>query len=257
MTPPTYTLHHGDALSVLRSIPSDSIDAIVTDPPYSSGGAFRSDRAASTSSKYVQSGSSAENLAAKPDFQGDNRDQRSYLAWCQLWMAECLRIVRPSGYLLTFTDWRQLPITTDALQAGGWVWRGVVTWDKGRGARAPHTGYFRHQAEFVVWGTRGVTRPASHAGPFDGVIAAKVLQAEKVHQTGKPIALMERLVEIVPPGGIILDPFMGSGSTGVACIRTGRRFIGVELDAHYHKVASDRLTAEAAKLVEATPTAAA
>lgn len=236
-----YQLFHADALHVLRSLPSESVDAVITDPPYSSGGFTRGDRTQSTGHKYVQTGTQL----IRPDFAGDNRDQRGYLAWSQLWMSQALRIVKPSGYLLTFTDWRQLPVTTDAVQAGGFVWRGLIAWDKGRSARAPHTGYFRHQAEYVVWGTRGVSRPAAHAGPFDGVIREPVVLAEKMHQTGKPVKLMEKLVEVVPPGGVVLDPFAGSGSTGVAAIRTGRRFIGVEIDDAYHAIASQRLaTAE-------------
>jgi hypothetical protein len=55
---------------------------------------------------------------------------------------------------MCFTDWRQLPMLTDVLQAGGFVWRGVMPWDKTESSRAPHTGYFRHQCEYVVWGPR-------------------------------------------------------------------------------------------------------
>ena len=63
---------------------------------------------------------------------------------------------------------------TDVLQAAGFVWRGVVPLNKGRGARAPHKGYFRHQCEYVVWGTNGRCRKAEHAGPFEGCIAGRV-----------------------------------------------------------------------------------
>lgn len=125
-------LYRGDSLALLRELPDESVDAVITDPPYSSGGLHRSDRNKSTGDKYVQSGTQVQ----RPDFQGDHRDQRSYLAWCSLWLAECLRIVKPGRPALVFTDWRQLPTTCDALQAGGFVWRGVVAWDKG-GGRAP------------------------------------------------------------------------------------------------------------------------
>ena len=63
----------------------------------------------------------------------------------------------------------------------------------------------------------------------------------KLHMTGKPIQLMRELVSIVPPGGHILDPFAGSASTGVACIETGRRFMGVEVTQHYYDVSVERL----------------
>src|SRR5437763_1983588 len=119
-------LRHGDALLLLREIEDESVDLLLTDPPYSSGGMFRGDRAGqSTSAKYVQTGT----LAARADFDGDSRDQRGFLAWCSLWLAECWRTSRVGGSCLVFTDWRQLPTMTDAVQAGGWIWRGIIPWD--------------------------------------------------------------------------------------------------------------------------------
>jgi site-specific DNA-methyltransferase (adenine-specific) len=110
------TLYHGEALAIIPNLPA--FDAIVTDPPYSSGGLHRSDRMMSTVSKYVSSGTQAVRL----EFTGDNRDQRSYLAWVSLWMAAASMVAKPGAVAALFTDWRQLPTTTDALQSGGWVW---------------------------------------------------------------------------------------------------------------------------------------
>lgn len=121
------TLYHGDALRLLTQLPDAHVDAVVTDPPYSSGGFTRGDRAQGTGTKYSQSGYSGADLT---DFAGDNRDQRGYLAWCALWMGEALRVTKPGGLILAFTDWRQLPTTTDAVQCGGWLWRGIVPWNK-------------------------------------------------------------------------------------------------------------------------------
>ena len=60
-----------------------------------------------------------DNIAGDaPDFTGDDRDQRAYGYWCALWLAECLRVTKPGGACLMFTDWRQLPATRDAIQAG-------------------------------------------------------------------------------------------------------------------------------------------
>jgi site-specific DNA-methyltransferase (adenine-specific) len=147
------TLYRGDALAVLRDLPDASADALITDPPYSSGGMVRGDRMGTTVGKYVSTGAAKDSV----DFAGDNRDQRAYAYWCALWLAECLRVVRPAGVVLVFTDWRQLPSTTDALQAGGWVWRGIVPWAKGFGGQASRTvsGRFASQCEYVVWGSRG------------------------------------------------------------------------------------------------------
>lgn len=230
-----FRLFHGDCLDVLKRLPAGSVDAVVTDPPYSSGGMFRGDRTQRTDSKYTLT----QSAGRRPDFTGDNRDQRSWGFWCALWLGECLRVVKPSGYCLMFSDWRQLPTATDTFQAGGWIWRGVIGWDKTTAARPPNTGYFRHQCEYIVWGTKGVS--AANGGPWPGCFRFGVKQADKHHQTGKPTDLMAELVKV---GDTILDPFMGSGTTGVACARTGRRFIGIELDAHWFQVAKDRIAAE-------------
>lgn len=228
-----YHLHLGDCLKVLPELEADAFDAVITDPPYSSGGFTRSDRSNNPSKKYVSTGTEI----VRASFSGDGRDGRSWCYWCALWISECFRLVCEGGYCLVFCDWRQLPLASDALQAGGFVWRGVISWDKTDCARAPHKGYFRHQCEYVVWGTKGVSVSASHGGPWAGAYRIPVRQADKHHMTGKPTALLSELVECVPPEGAVLDPFMGSGTTGVAALAKGRRFVGVEQTREYFAIA--------------------
>lgn len=237
-----WDLIQGECLPALHAMAENSIDAIITDPPYSSGGFSRDDKGKDPDAKYTQSSAQGR----YPTFSGDSRDQRSYLAWSALWIAEAVRVLKPGGYFMAFTDWRQLPVMTDAVQAGGVFWRGVIAWDKGRGSRAPHKGYFRHQCEYVIWGTKGAAVQLEHDGPFDGCIQATVKRDDKHHLTGKPTALMKELVRPVLPGGLVLDPFAGSGTTGVAALLTGRRFIGIEREAAYVAIARARL--EAAEL---------
>lgn len=234
------TLYRAEAIEVLARLAG--VDALITDPPYSSGGMMRGDRMQTPLQKYVQSGS-AERAVHNVDFSGDNRDARSWAFWMTCWLGQAQQLVRPGGYAMVFTDWRQLPTLTDVFQAGGFVWRGVVPWDKTSSSRAPHTGYFRHQCEYVVWGSNGPMPAAQHGGPWPGMITQRVDHRRKFHMTGKPVELMEQLVAAVPPGGVVLDPFMGSGSTGVAAVRKGRRFVGVERSAHYFDIACQRIAA--------------
>jgi site-specific DNA-methyltransferase (adenine-specific) len=231
-------LYQGDCLEVMRRLPAASVDAVVTDPPYSSGGMFRSDRVAPPADKYQNGGTAVQ----YPTFGGDNRDQRSWTYWCYWWLTECLRLTRPGGYILTFSDWRQLPTVTDAIQIAGWVWRGIIVWDKTEAARAPHTGYFRHQCEYIVWGSRGPIAKANGRGPFPGCIRTPIRPAEKRHVTGKPVDLMRQVLACVPPGGVVLDPFMGSGTTGVAAKELGLDFIGIENEPQYVQVAQERIS---------------
>jgi site-specific DNA-methyltransferase (adenine-specific) len=211
---------------MLRELPSVSVDGLVCDPPYSSGGAFRGDRTADPKTKYVTSDAASQGYL--PTFAGDNRDQRAYGYWCALWLGEALRIVRPGRAAVLFTDWRQLPTTTDALQAGGWVWRGVAPWIK-PDAR-PQMGRFGASAEYVVWGTAGASLDDEALGCIPGYHVERAPRGvERVHPTQKPTGAMEWALRVVPAGGVVLDPFAGSGSTGVAALATGRTFIGCEL----------------------------
>lgn len=236
-------LRQGDSLLLLRDIADETVDLLLTDPPYSSGGMFRGDRAgASTSDKYVQTGT----LAERHDFDGDTRDQRGFLAWASLWLAECWRASKVGGSCLVFTDWRQLPTLTDAIQAGGWVWRGVVVWDKTAQAR-PRPG-FSSRAEYLVWGTRGPFRREVY---LPGLISAAAPRGdERRHMTEKPLGLLEQLVEICPPGGLVLDPFVGSGSTLDAARNRGRRAIGFELNDRHLETAALRLAQQSIGGVE-------
>lgn len=237
------TVFNGDSLAIMRSLPSESFDAIVTDPPYSSGGLFSSARAKSTSEKYVLTGTQKQ----YPEFFGDNRDQRSFLIWSSIWLSEAFRLTKPGGYLLVFSDWRQLPSTTDAVQVGGWIWKGIVVWDKTEGTR-PSRGWFRSQAEYVVGATRGPIPGEQHRKVkccLPGVFRENVRPAEKRHMTGKPVALMKNLLKVLPPKSVILDPFAGSGTTLVAAQALGHKSTGIELSKDYCSVILDRLGAKA------------
>jgi site-specific DNA-methyltransferase (adenine-specific) len=236
------TLYGGDALAVLASLPDASVDAVITDPPYSSGGKFRGDRMASATTKYTHSKTCAAWEDAGADFTGDNRDQRSYGYWCALWLSECLRVTKADGTCLLFTDWRQLPVTTDALQAGGWMWRGIVPWVKPLGGIRPTPGRFQAQCEYVAWATAGQLVTDRFASCLPGFIQAAAPR-EREHITQKPLAVMRDLVKIAPAGGVVLDPFMGAGTTGIAAVIEGRNFIGAELNPRYQRIARERIEA--------------
>jgi site-specific DNA-methyltransferase (adenine-specific) len=230
-------LHHGDSLQLVPQLPEASFDMLLADPPYCSGGTTAGDRRRAPEHKYAQD----SNACGRPSFGGDLKDQRSFTWWTMAWLSLCRRVLRPGGYCLVFTDWRQLPAVTDAFQAADLTWRGVIAWDKGGGARAPHKGYVRHQCEYLVWGTNGRCRPATHAGPFSGCYTVHVDRKDKHHLTGKPTELLRELVQLVPVGGRILDPFAGSGTTLVAAALEGRRAVGIERERPYCEIAAERL----------------
>nr|MDT0660836.1 DNA methyltransferase [Micromonospora sp. DSM 115978] len=231
------TLYGEDAQVVLPLLPEGSVDLVLADPPYNSGGRTMSDRTKpSARDKYV-SGDASHDL---PDFTGDNRDQRAYTAWLSLMLARSLRLARPGASLLVFTDWRQLPATSDALQAGGWLWRGIVPWHKP--INRPRLGGFRAECEYVLWGSNGPIDAFRNPIYLPGLVSASQPRGRRRrHTTQKPDALLAELVRVCVPGGTVLDWCAGSGSTGVAAVASGRQFIGVELSRQYQRVMIDRL----------------
>lgn len=236
-----WAVAQGDSLALLRAMPAACVDAIVTDPPYSSGCQSTAGRVSQVPSKKY----GLRNVKKRrPDFQGDNRDQRSFLLWCTLWLGECLRISRPGAPLVVFTDWRQLPTVSDAIQVAGWVWRGVAVWDKTEGSR-PQMGRFRSQCEYMVWGTNGpsLRQDDKAVGVLPGCFRHFSRQRDRFHLTGKPTPLMADVVKICKPGGIVVDPFAGSGTTMVAALSTGRHGIGFELSDEYAAIARRRCRA--------------
>lgn len=225
----------------MKDIPDGSVDMVLTDPPYSSGGLFAGDRKASTRTKYTDTGHGG--AARFQNFSGDNMDQRSFTGFMRRVLFECRQKAKPESVCAVFVDWRNLPAMTDALQMAGWVWRGIVVWDKGSCRPIPNR--FRNDCEYVVWGTNGPRKTEYVSGAFSGAGCyhiPSVSTKKKHHQTEKSVELLEKLLAICESEGTVLDPFMGSGSTGVAAVNTGRSFIGMELDPGYFETAQKRIT---------------
>ena len=169
---------------------------------------------------------------------GDAKDQRSWTMWCTLWLGQCWRIAKDGAPIMVFTDWRQLPALTDAMQGAGWRWLGIVPWDK-RSAR-PQIGRFRQQCEFVIYGSKGRLGAPSRAC-LPGLYSYSVVASQKVRLTSKPVTLMHDLLAITRPEGTVLDPFMGGGAVGVACAESGRGYVGIELSTDYYAISRDRI----------------
>lgn len=224
----------GDCLQILDSFAPDTFDGVVTDPPYSSGGMTKDARAQATSKKYTATKANCP----YPDFEGDNKDGRSWTNWMAEWMSKARLCSKPGAPIVVFTDWRQLPSMTDALQWAGWIWRGVVVWDKA--TARPQKGRYRQQCEFVVWGSNG-HMPITRNAPITPGIYRYAMPAKRQHQTQKPLELMRDLLKIVEPGGHVLEPFAGSGTTLEAAELEGYRATGIELSKPYFEIARQRV----------------
>lgn len=171
---------HGDALKLLGGFAPGTFDAVITDPPYASGGRTQAEKNKSTAKKYSSMGDHAP-----PPFDGDAKDQRSWTRWAAEWLGDARKICKPGAPVCMFIDWRQLPAATDALQWAGWIWRGTAVWDKGNSR--PQKGRFRQQAEYIVWGSNG-DMPINRPVPcLPGVFKYGNPQ-HRIHLTEKPLA---------------------------------------------------------------------
>ena len=119
----------------------------------------------------------------------------------------------------------------------------ILCWAKPGSTRRNITGGFNHWEPVLMYGKRRVWVDYKNLPVISNIHKGKI-----DHPCPKPVKLAEWLVEILSdPGDVILDPFMGSGTTGVACLNTGRRFIGIELDPGYFDIARQRLEAASAQ----------
>jgi DNA modification methylase len=211
----------GDCLDVLRELPDNSIDSVVTDPPYIIG-------AISVSNPKSKAGTWA--------------DMENSAYWFSAWMRECKRVLKPTGYLLCFGNWRSIPVLIRAFSLAEIPATSCLVWDKGWiGTSAQNQ--LRPRYEIVMFSAMSDGKIKDRSAPdiYFCKWQAGNMKTTK-HPSEKPVELMQYLIRLVTsPGGIVLDPFAGSGSTLVAAKREGFQYIGIEREAEYVEIAKARV----------------
>lgn len=225
----TYSLILGEALDQLRQMPDASVDVILTDPPFSSGG--RRENARSVRKSMTRATEDGDWIP------GDAMSTNGFLWTMRQIGWEARRVLKPGGHLMTFIDWRMAPSLAAALESADLRQHPWIVWDKtyfGMGAM------FRNQHEFVLHFTAG-NPEAPQRRDVGNVVSCKPIRGGD-HPTEKPVPLLVELLSVVcPPGGMVVDPFAGVASTGVAALAYGAHFIGVELSPAFHAIGARRL----------------
>lgn len=212
-------LMQGDCLELMKQIPDGSVDMVLTDPPY--GMKYQSNRRTATD-KF--------NKIAKDDD----------LCWIGDFCAEMRRVMKNNSAAYVFCSWHKVDVFKAALERNFKI-KNLLVWVKNNHGSGDLTGAYGPKHEFVFFVHKGRCLLRDGRRP-DVLEFSKVSGSKMVHPTEKPVALIERLIkDASDEGDTILDPFMGSGTTGVAAKSLNRDFIGIELDEGYFNIAKDRI----------------
>jgi DNA modification methylase len=209
-------LYLGDCLEILPTLPK--VEAVITDPPYGTqdlGGGY------GRRQLHDPVGRVGAQIANDTDLKA-----------ITVAFPLCLALIR-DGWAFVFYAPRRTPQFTLATQIGNWF--GGIVWDKG----APGLGYhIRYQHEDIA-----VFRIGEPQRPKDALLSiVRGAAPSDDHPHEKPPKIMLPLVAwATDRDGTVLDPFMGSGTTGVACMNLGRRFIGIEIEEKYFRIACERI----------------
>lgn len=224
-------LYQGDCLQLMKSIPDNSIDLIVTDPPYRciSGGKPQKRTGLPSGMLSMNDGKIFKHNSISPEE----------------WMPELYRVLKENTHCYIMVNTLNLEKYLRVCRECGFGLHSVLCWKKNN---ATPSRWYMKNCEFTLFLRKGRAKPIKNVGSkmiheFDNIIG------NKQHPTEKPTALMEYyIMNSSNVNDTVLDPFMGAGSTGVACVNTARSFIGMELDEAYFQTAEARIKqAEAVK----------
>jgi len=211
-----FVMLRGDAVELMENIDNESVDLILTDPPY-----------------FIP----ARHYATRKQFSRSFADIGLIEYFFRDVFSHFKRILKPTGHLLIFCDGQSYPLFywhtflfTKAVRP--------LIWDK----LVSFSGYsWRHQHELILYGEMPEARPIK-TGDGDILKHRAVNVNNRLHPAEKPIKLLEEMI-LKLDSHVIIDTFMGSGSTGVACKNLNRRFIGIEKDEKYFEIAKQRIEA--------------
>lgn len=222
----TWNLHEGSCQTLLQALPDACMDAVITDPPYGTASPGK-----------VQATSSQGGEIRQFDLPWDRELPLD-------WIPEAARALRPGGAFVAFTDGKRIGELWAAAEAAGLKGRHNLYWRKTNPTLQPR-GNFASAVEVALY----ARKPGGPEFWTGGATTHNVYEAplctgpeRTAHPTQKPQRLMEWLIGLlVPPDGFVLDPFAGSGTTGAAALKLGRRFMGAERDPEYYRIACARL----------------
>jgi len=225
------TIVIGDCLDVMRQMPDGCVDLVIADPPYGIG----------YHSNYYKGKNPHTPIARDWNFQA------------AAFIRECARLLADGGAFYLFSRWDVYPLLVGAVETAGLKLKTKIVWMKNNWSAGDLTGSFGNQYEEMLFIVKGRHQIRGHRWSniwqFDRIPATRML-----HPTQKPVALLRRAIESSSDeGSVVLDPFAGTGSTGVAAQETGRHFLLADIDPRVTSVARRRLGMSCPALPEEEP----
>lgn len=237
-------IENGDCLELMKDIPDESIDLIVTDCPYKivGGGVSIEKREDEPSgifsrrtvgSKWLKKDADDIVCAVRQGKMFEHND----ITFSD-WLPEVFRVLKGGCHCYIMINGRNLKDLQTEAEKVGFQFVNLLAWKKNN---VTPNRYYMQQMEFILLLRKGKARNINNMGTSNCLEIPNII-GKKSHPTEKPVELMRIFIEnSSDPGDIVLDPFLGSGSTTVAAVKTGRHYIGFELDPDYFDIACKRL----------------
>ena len=235
----------GDVLEVLRQIPNASVDLVVTSPPYNirntTGSYFKT-------SQFHRSGL-WENSRLRSGYlhHTDNMPHEEYVEWQKDCLREMMRVLVEDGAIFYNHKWRvQGGLIQDRHDiVGEFPVRQIIIWDR-KGGLNFNEGFFLPTYEVIYLIAKPKFKLVPGANTY-GDVWEFMQEMKNEHPAAFPIALIDRIISSVN-AEVILDPFMGSGTTAISALRHNRKYIGIDLSPEYCDMAKKRIRDQGSQL---------
>ena len=227
-------LRQGDCLELMKDIPDESIDLVVTDCPYHivSGGCTnvkRDDEPSGISNR--RNAFTQKNAKSGKLFDNNDIEFKE-------WLPDLFRILKNDSHCYIMINARNLKELQQEAENVGFKFQNILIWRKNN---ATPNRYYLNNCEFILMLRKGKARNINNMGTKNVLDIPNII-GKKKHPTEKPVELMKILIENSSnKNDVVIDPFMGVGTTGIACKELNRNFIGIELDEKYFEIAKKRI----------------
>jgi len=252
----TNTIHKGDCRQILKKeIPDESIDLIFADPPYNLSG---------NGLKWQNKGMGGDWFMVNEKW--DQMTDVEYLKFTTEWIEACKKSLKPNGSIYISCTYHNIGELMMTLKALGFIPRNIITWHKNNAMPSMTRRTFTHSCEYILFFSKGKKWTFNYADikkmnpdkakdgsekqmrdlwvmpVCQGKERVKDTTGRSAHPTQKPEGLLERIIIASSnKGEVVLDPFLGSATTTLVAKRLGRKWVGIEKDDNYIKIAKKRM----------------